>query len=94
MGWLALVVLTMGALATLLSVPVWMQNRYSLLKREQVALERERRELESQRLQLKMEVGKLGSMDRIVEVAHKMGLEFGQMPIKVLEIPGNAGGAL
>ncbi len=67
-----------------------MQNRYSRLMGDQVVLERERRELETRRLQLKMEIGKLASMERIVEVAYKMGLTFGKMPVKVMEIPGNA----
>jgi len=89
MGWLVLVVLTMGMLASLLSVPVWMQNRYLQLMKEQSVLERERRSLEAQQLQLKMELGKLSSMERIVQIAYGLGLVFGNMPIKVLEIPGS-----
>ncbi len=90
-SWLLLVVFTMGLLASLLSVPVWMQNRYLGLMRERSVLERDRQELEARRLQLKLEIGRLSSMSRLVPVAYSMGLSFSNIPVKVMEIPGNGG---
>lgn len=90
-SWLLLVVFTMGLLASLLSVPVWMQNRYLGLMRERSVLERDRQDLEARRLQLKLEIGRLSSMSRLVPVAYSMGLSFSTIPVKVMEIPGNGG---
>lgn len=87
-SWLMLVVLTMGMLASLMSIPVWMQNRYLRLMKTQTELQRESRELEARQLRLRMEIGKLSSMGRIVEIAYSLGLKFGDMPVKVMEIPG------
>jgi len=87
LGWVLLVVAAMALLASLLSVPVWLQNRYQNLMREQVGLERDQRSLEARYLQLRMEIGKLSSMGRIVEIAYGMGLVFRNMPVKVMEIP-------
>lgn len=89
LGWVLLVVLTMGILASLLSVPVWMQNRYLRLMKEQSLLERDRRLLEAEQLQLRLEIGKLSSMERLVKIASDMGLSFGSMPVKVMEIPAS-----
>ncbi len=89
LGWVLLVVLTMGIVASLLSVPVWMQNRYLRLMKEQSLLERDRRLLEAEQLQLRLEIGTLSSMERLVKIAAGMGLSFGSMPVKVMEIPAS-----
>jgi cell division protein FtsL len=90
LGQMAWVVYGIGAVALVsatLSIPVWKQNRYADLVKQQLELKKESLELLASIGKVDAEIRTLSSLSRIEPVAKSMGLGFHAVPTKVMEIP-------
>lgn len=85
--WVVTGIGVVALVSAILSIPVWMQNRYLDLMRDRVELEKERLGLEAEISRSDMEIRKLASLARIEPLAQQMGLGFYAIPLKVMEIP-------
>jgi cell division protein FtsL len=85
--WLVVGIGVVALVSAILSVPVWMQNRYLDLMKERVDLEKERLSLEAEISKADMEIRQLTSLSRVEPIAKQIGLGFYALPTKVMEIP-------
>ncbi|NLB63115.1 MAG: hypothetical protein GX801_03290 [Fibrobacter sp.] len=84
---LAVVLVVVLALPVFLSIPVWKQNTYLELMRNQAKLKGELALLKDSLSVLDKQITELQSLQRMEALAPKFGLSFNKNPIKVMEIP-------
>lgn len=85
--WIWVGLLIVALIPVTLSVPVWKQNRYVALMREQYSLTKKERQLLNEIFSLQSEIRQKRSLERIESLGHKMGLGYFEVPVKVREIP-------
>jgi len=76
-------------LATLLSSPIWLQNRYLILMSEKAKLTREVAILKGEVQKKALHNQELSSLPRIAEVAGLHGISLKNVPLKVMAVGGN-----
>lgn len=70
-----------------LSVPIWLQSMYLDGMRTQYKLKAELNKLQDSLSVADKQIAELQSLQRMEALAPKLGLNYHQNPIKVLEIP-------
>ena len=86
-SWIAIGVGAVAIVSGLMTIPVWKQNRYQDLMRDQTELQKEQLSLASDITEIAMENASLRAMTRIEPIAKSIGLGYHAVPIKVMEIP-------
>lgn len=76
-------------LATLLSSPIWLQNRYMILMGQKASLTRDVAILKGDVMKMDLQNRELASLPRIAEVASFNGLSLRNVPLKVMAVGGN-----
>ncbi len=71
-----------------LCVYLWMQDRYNDLATKKAILVREVSALRGEVVRVELENRELASLERIQQVARKMGLGYGQVPRKLKKEEG------